>query len=68
MGIAPRLYEVHLWLKDELGDWYWEPEGGAFDSYEKAVNWYQKYKAGGYNVMIVETKKLRVWEDGKEYK
>jgi hypothetical protein len=55
-------------MKDEHGDWWWEPEGGAYETFDKAHGWYEKYKAGGYDVRIVETKILKAWENGKEYK
>jgi len=68
MGFSPRMYEVHLWMQDEEGFWWWEPEGGAYDTYEKAHKWCENFKAGGYDARIVETKILKAWEDGKEYK
>jgi len=67
MGFAPRMYEVHLFLKDEDGEWWWEPEGGAYATYQQASHWYEIYKAGGYDVRIVETKIVRAWEDKIEY-
>lgn len=69
MGFSPRIYEVHLWMKDEHGDWWWEPEGGGYESYDQALTWYNRFKDGGYDgVRIVETKVVRAWEWGKEYK
>jgi len=69
MGFSPRIYEVHLWMKDEHDDWWWEPEGGGYESYDQALTWYQRFKDGGYDgVRIVETKVVRAWEWGKEYK
>ena len=69
MGFSPRLYEVHLWMEDENGEWWWEPEGGAYESIETASKWYNRFKDGGYDgVRIVETKVVRAWEWGTEYK
>jgi hypothetical protein len=67
MGFSPRIYEVHLWLQDPIGDWWWEPNGGAYEDYNTALKWYKIYKEGGHSVKIVETKVVRLWEDDKEY-
>jgi hypothetical protein len=68
MGFSPRMYEIHLWLKDEDGDWWWEPYGAGYYSYEEATVWYDRYKNGGHTgVRIVETKIVKAYEDGIEY-
>jgi len=67
MGFSPRIYEIHLWLQDEEGDWWWEAHGGGYKTFQEAFKWYEAYKAGGHDVRVVETKCVRAWEDGKEW-
>jgi hypothetical protein len=68
MGFSPRLYEIHLWLQDDDGDYWWEIYDVAFLDFQKALVTYNKYKDEGYDVRIVETKCVRAWEDEKEWK
>jgi hypothetical protein len=44
MGFSPRLYEIHLWLQDDDGDYWWEIYDVAFLDFQKALVTYNKYK------------------------
>jgi len=66
MGFSPRMYEIHLYLQDESGDWWWEHKFTYRDLTE-ASKWYGHYKDVSMDVRIVETKIVKAFEDGKEY-
>jgi len=66
MGFSPRMYEIHLFLQDADGEWWWEPTD-LFGSLEEASKWYSRYKDTKMDVRIVETKIVKAFEDGREY-